>query len=375
LVTTADPRGITFFLGGDVMTGRGIDQILPYPSDPVLYEMYMKEATGYVQIAEEVNGTITKPVDFAYIWGDALTELEGRAPDARIINLETSITTSDDYWKGKGINYRMNPKNIPCLHAAKIDICSIANNHILDWGYTGLRETLETLRRADIRMSGAGGNLEEARAPAITDLGKKGRVVFFAFGHESSGVIRSWWASRDTPGVSALEDLSERTVSSITEKVRNEKRNGDIVIVSIHWGRNWGYHIAEEERRFAHALIDEADVDIIHGHSSHHPKGVEVYRNKLILYGCGDLLNDYEGISGYEEFRNDLGVMYFPTVDPLAGHLQALQLVVMLRRRFRLEKATLDDILWIGETLNREGSVFGTQALLGENGSLAVKWR
>ena len=141
------PNAITIFLCGDVMTGRGIDQVLPHPSDPTIYESYMKNARGYVKIAEEVNGPIDYPVSFSYVWGDALKELDRVAPDVRIINLETSVTKSNDYWKGKGINYRMHPENISILTAAKIDVCSLANNHVLDWGYSGLLETLETLKR------------------------------------------------------------------------------------------------------------------------------------------------------------------------------------------------------------------------------------
>jgi poly-gamma-glutamate synthesis protein (capsule biosynthesis protein) len=141
---------ITLFLCGDVMTGRGIDQVLPYPSDPTIYESYMRSALGYVELAEMVNGPIQKPVDFSYIWGDALEDLDKVDPDLKIINLETSITKSDDYWKGKGINYRMHPENTGCLTAARIDYCSLANNHILDWGFAGLQETLETLEKANI---------------------------------------------------------------------------------------------------------------------------------------------------------------------------------------------------------------------------------
>jgi poly-gamma-glutamate capsule biosynthesis protein CapA/YwtB (metallophosphatase superfamily) len=79
---------------------------------------------------------------------------------------------------------------------------------------------------------------------------------------------------------------------------------GDLIVVSVHWGPNWGYDIPHQQRRFAHALIDKANVSIIHG--QHHLKAIEVYRDRLILYGCGDFLNDYEGIKGYEEFRDDL---------------------------------------------------------------------
>jgi len=147
---------ITLFLAGDVMTGRGIDQILPYPNDPTIHESYLKNARRYVELGEEANGPIAGPVDFPYIWGDTLAKMERAAPDVRIINLETSTTGSDDFWEDKEIHYRMNPKNIACLTAAKIDFCSLANNHILDWGYSGLTETLETLRKAKVKFAGAG---------------------------------------------------------------------------------------------------------------------------------------------------------------------------------------------------------------------------
>lgn len=78
---------ITLFLCGDVMTGRGIDQVLPHPNDPILYEPYMNSAMGYVDLAEMMNGPLARPVDFSYVWGDALEELARVSPDVRIINL------------------------------------------------------------------------------------------------------------------------------------------------------------------------------------------------------------------------------------------------------------------------------------------------
>ena len=98
----------TLFLCGDVMTGRGIDQILRHPSRPVLYERAVTSALEYVGLAEHAHGPIPRRVDPTYVWGVALEELERRRPAARIINLETSITTHEDA-APKGINYRMHP--------------------------------------------------------------------------------------------------------------------------------------------------------------------------------------------------------------------------------------------------------------------------
>ena len=88
----------------------------------------------------QTTGPIPHPVPVAYIWGDALPELDHRSPDVRIINLETSMTTSRDPWRGKEVLYKMHPANIGCLAVARIDCCVLANNHVLDWGYRPARD-------------------------------------------------------------------------------------------------------------------------------------------------------------------------------------------------------------------------------------------
>jgi poly-gamma-glutamate capsule biosynthesis protein CapA/YwtB (metallophosphatase superfamily) len=127
-----------------------------------------------------------------------------------------------------------------------------------------------------------------------------------------------------------------------------------LVIASIHWGPNWGYEIPQEQRSFAHSLIDTANVSVVHGHSSHHAKAVEIYKNRLILYGCGDFLNDYEGIRGYEEFRGDLTLMYFADFDCLTGQLTDLELVPLQILRFQLAPTFDADAHWLQQTLDPE---------------------
>jgi poly-gamma-glutamate capsule biosynthesis protein CapA/YwtB (metallophosphatase superfamily) len=365
---------ITLFMTGDVMTGRGIDQVLPHPGDPLIPESYMKSAIGYVELAEQANGLIQKPVEFSYIWGDALEELERVRPDVRIINLETSITISDDYWEGKGIYYRMHPQNVPTLTAAKIDVCSLANNHVLDWGYAGLTQTLETLNKAHINSAGAGQDLHAAEMPAVMEVEGKGRVLVFSYGLGSSGIPASWAASAGKPGVNLLENLSDQTIRHIKEKVEAVKQPGDIVVASIHWGDNWGYDIPPAQTAFAHKLIDEAGVDVIHGHSSHHVKGIEVYKEKPILYGSGDFLNDYEGIGGYESFRDDLALMYFVSVEPSTGKLVHLQMTPMQIKHFRANRASSADALWLRDILNREGKKLGTRVEMSQDYTLTLRW-
>jgi poly-gamma-glutamate capsule biosynthesis protein CapA/YwtB (metallophosphatase superfamily) len=364
---------ITLFVCGDVMLGRGIDQILPHPGEPHLYERYVTSAEDYVALAEQVNGAIPRPVDYSYVWGDALAELRPAKPQVRIINLETSVTRSRDFLP-KGINYRMNPENIACVTAAGVDCCVLANNHVLDFGDAGLLETLETLKKADIKSAGAGRNAAEAQGAAVIPTARGRRVLVYAFGSNTSGIPPSWAAAGAKPGVNLLRDLSDRTVVAIATQIRAVRQPGDLLVASIHWGANWGYGIARGQTRFAHALIDAAGFDVVHGHSSHHAKAIEIYRDKPILYGCGDFVNDYEGISGYEEFHSELAVMYLLQFDTISGRLVDLRLTTFKISRFRLHRASREEVTWLCDTLDRESARFGTRLSLNDDNSLSVRW-
>lgn len=358
----ADPRGArggevssaerTLFLCGDVMTGRGVDQILPHPGSPQLYEPYTKSALEYVALAEQAHGAIPRHAEFSYVWGEALGVLERRRPDVRILNLETSVTRSAAA-EPKGINYRMHPANLPVLSAAGIDCCVLANNHVLDWGMAGLLESLDALAAAGIQTAGAGTDVAAARAPAILDASGK-RVLVFSFGGPDCGIPSSWSAGPARPGVNLLADLEDATIDRTAQLVADAKREGDIAVASIHWGANWGYEIPRAHRRFAHALIDRCAIDVVHGHSSHHPKGIEVYHERPILYGCGDFVNDYEGISGYEGFRPDLVLMYFATLDATTARLTQLSMIPLQSHRFALRRPSEEDQERLRVNLDRE---------------------
>jgi poly-gamma-glutamate capsule biosynthesis protein CapA/YwtB (metallophosphatase superfamily) len=364
---------IRLFLCGDVMTGRGIDQVLRRPCDPALHESYVASAIDYVSLAEEANGPIPRKVDASYVWGVAMGEWNRAQPDARIVNLETSITLSDDY-EPKGINYRMSPENSDCLTAAALDCCILANNHVLDWGRAGLIETLATLERLQIATTGAGRNSEQASAPAVLPIAGKGRVLVFSLASVTSGTPQRWAATQHATGVNLLTDFSEASITRVVGQIGRVKRPGDVIVVSIHWGPNWGYDVPEKQGHFAHELIDQADVSIIQGHSSHHAKAIEVYRNRLILYGCGDFLNDYEGIKGFEEFRGDLALMYFADVHPASRDIVALEITPLQIRQFRLAHPSVPDIDWVRRTLDQESRRYRTGVVPASNGRLALSW-
>ncbi len=355
------------------MLGRGVDRILAHPGDDRLYEAVVRSAETYVRLAETVSGPIPRRVDPTYVWGEALDALREVGPDARVVNLETSVTRSAEALP-KGINYKMSPDNVECLTAARVDVCAIANNHVLDWGRRGLLETLTTLHGAGVRTAGAGRNAAEARTPAVLEMPGKGRVLVFGYGCESSGIPRAWAAGGGAPGVNLLADLSEDTALRVAEHVAAVREPGDVVVASIHWGGNWGYQVTPAQRSFAHLLVDRAGIDVLHGHSSHHPRPIEVYRDRLLLYGCGDFVNDYEGITGNERYRGDLVFMYLPTLDVASGRLVGLRLIPFQLRKFRLSRAGAQDAAWLHRVLERESARFGTRIRSDGEGALSVTW-
>ncbi|WP_143626440.1 CapA family protein, partial [Streptomyces viridosporus] len=206
---------VTLFLCGDVMLGRGVDQILDRPGDPALREDYVTDARSYVRMAESVNGPIPAPVPPSWPWGEALRLLETAAPDVRIVNLETSVTRGGAFAPGKAVHYRMHPANVPALTVARPDVCVLANNHVLDFGRAGLEETLDTLERAGLRTAGAGRSAEEAYRPVAVPAGAGGRVLVLALGAGSSGIPPDWAATAALPGVARVPDLSAATADAV----------------------------------------------------------------------------------------------------------------------------------------------------------------
>lgn len=330
----------TIAMMGDLMLGRGIDQIQRQSVDPVLYEPAVKDARDYVSLAERRGGPIPRDVTPDYIWGDALEALEEHSPGVIIANLETSLTESADFDPTKGIHYRCHPENVAILGSIaerSALAVTLANNHVLDLGEAGFRETLSTLEAAGIPFAGAGTTAAEARRGIRLDPkdgSKPLALVAACLG--DSGVPEEWNATERSPGVFRLPALGSEAIALIRESLSPYSGTEHTSVLSIHWGSNWGYDVSQEKKRFARRLVDEGIVDIVFGHSSHHPKPFEVRRGKPILYGVGDFINDYEGIRGHESYRPELAVLWL--VDQ-GGGTPGLRLVPFERHKLRLQKA------------------------------------
>jgi poly-gamma-glutamate synthesis protein (capsule biosynthesis protein) len=113
--------------------------------------------------------------------------------------------------------------------------------------------------------------------------------------------------------------------------------------------------------------------DVVHGHSSHHPLAIEVWRGKAILYGCGDLVNDYEGIGGHGSLRCDAGCLYLLTLDE-QGLLRRLEIEPLMLRRFRLEAADAAARRWLLSIFDAGGRALGSRARWMPEGRIELAW-
>lgn len=373
-----EPGEIRLMLCGDVMLGRGIDQVLPHPGDPALPQSSRKgrDARLYVALAELRNGPLPRRREADYVWGDGPGLFAALRPDLRLVNLETAVTARGTPWPGKKVHYRLHPKNIAVLRSAGIDFCALANNHTLDFGYDGLADTLEALAHAGIPHAGAGSDRGEAVAPAVLRLASGGRVLAFSAATTSSGCPAVWGAEAQRAGINLVR-LDDAGLAALRAAIAEVRRPGDRVVVSLHWNDNYVRGVHPIERAFAQRLVDEAGVDLVHGHSSHHVRGIEVHSGRLILYGCGDLVNDYEGIlklPGQLAFEPDLGLVYLARLGADDGRLLGLEMVPTRMLRLQLCRAGRPAAGRLAALLNREGKALGT-SVVERDGTLHLRWQ
>jgi poly-gamma-glutamate synthesis protein (capsule biosynthesis protein) len=347
---------LRIFLGGDVMTGRAIDQLFHTHNADGFGKPKDIPAQQYLVASAKLNGAEILPLSHDYIWGVALSILDNANVDLRLVNLETAITTAAA-WDKKAFNFRMHPANVGCLTAARIDCCALANNHVLDFGISGMEDTINTLTRAGIGHSGAGVNLDAAQKPYIHVLPDGQRVLIFAWGFQDSHIhFPHWKAEERKPGINYLPDISKTSAEQMKATIKAFSQPGDITIASLHWGANWVKKIPNSHRAMARFLIDEAGVNIIHGHSSHHVLSLDVYHGRPIFYGCGDLINDSEGSPISRSMYGYLGALFFVDLEVGTHKMRGLRIEPLQRRRFRLESPSAEDAAWVRKR------VFGSDA-------------
>jgi len=305
---------------------------------------------GDTMLARLVNKKMDL-VGYTYVWGNVLPILKKNDINLiNLINLETTLTKSEKKVP-KVFNFKATPNKVQALKEANIRIVNLANNHMLDFYYEGLLETLQTLDNAKIKHIGAGANIHQARKPIIIE--KNGINIGF-IGYTDYPL--NWKATENKPGTNVIK-IGD--IEQIKKDIKEVREKVDLLIMSIHWGPNKRQRPTKEFQKFAHEIID-AGIDIIHGHSAHIFQGIQLYKNRLILYDTGDFVDDYRV---GPEIRNDWSFLFQVTIDKTG--IKKLTLIPLFIDNMQVNIATgkeKENIIKHMQKLSRE---LGTQ--IGDN--------
>jgi len=314
---------LTLALVGDIMLGRGVDAALKHMQPHAM-------------------------------WGDVLLHL--LQADLRIANLECALTRHAQPWtrSWKLYHFRADPSAVRFLQAARIDACSLANNHILDFEARGLHDTIQTLNAAGIRHAGAGLDLEEAAAPALLEVNGPSpcRVALLAFTDNQPDFA----AGESLPGTHYLDvSLQAETLARVSHAITQARAQGaDWVVFSNHWGANFVERPAAEFRRFAQRVI-ELGADVYYGHSAHLCQGIEIHQGRPILYDTGDFIDDY---AVDPLLRNDHSCLFRLMFEH--GQLQRIELIPVTLDVAQVRLARGEDFTAIAARMERLCAELGT---------------
>jgi poly-gamma-glutamate synthesis protein (capsule biosynthesis protein) len=310
---------VTLALAGDVMLGRGVNR----------------------RISE---------LGPMHPWGDILADIQ--QADRFLINLECAVTSHRKRWRNgaKAFYFRAHPRAVKTLLSARVDFAGLANNHAVDYGTTGLLDTVRHLDEAGISHAGAGANLMDAAEPA-----------FLAAGHWRIGVLAyadyptEWAAGATTPGINyAPISVAADDFSVIARALEATRQQADLVIFSIHWGPNMRERPTAEYRDFARRVID-AGADVFWGHSAHLVHGVELWHDKPIIYDTGDFVDDYEVDT---DLRNDLSALFLLRARPPA--VERLDLIPVVISDRQVNRAQGTDREWFCQRFTTLSAELGT---------------
>lgn len=228
-----------------------------------------------------------------------------RDADLAIVNLECALTDSPQHWKGepKAFYFGAPLSAVNALADAGIDIVSLANNHILDFDFKGLADTLGQLHAQGICNAGAGSDIGQALAPVVIERGGVRFGMVAMCDHQAA-----FAATTDRPGMAYIDFADETEAIELMRKALAPvlAARADWPILSLHWGPNMVPEPSPAFRRIAHAAIDMG-WKILFGHSAHVFHGIELYRGCPILYAAGDLVDDY---AVDPVLRNDLQLLF-----------------------------------------------------------------
>ncbi|HRS79095.1 MAG TPA: CapA family protein [Spirochaetota bacterium] len=256
-------------------------------------------------------------------------------------NMESPITKRGTPVVEKPYIFRVKPEDAVCLKDLKIDAVSISNNHLMDYNTEGMVDTIAALDRLNIRHTGGGKNLDEARRPVVLKYGDTS-IVILAYCNRPP---EEYYATDSLPGIAPLD------LDLIREDIAAYKLDNSRVLISLHWGIEQTHVPQKEQIATAHDIID-AGADAIIGHHPHWPQGIEIYRGRPIIYSLGNFINGY--INPVERdniavgFYYNGGTLETIKVIPLAGRNRQIRF-----QPFVLTGKHADGFLYLIRNLSR----------------------
>jgi poly-gamma-glutamate capsule biosynthesis protein CapA/YwtB (metallophosphatase superfamily) len=300
---------------------------------------------GDVMIGRLVNDSI-KEKGYRYLWGTVLPRLQSN--NINVVNLETTLTHSSKALP-KVFNYKSDPGHVQALVEANINIVNLANNHSKDFDNEGLIETIDTLDQASIKHVGAGKNKVQAQTPVIIEKHGIKIGIIGATDNEPT-----WAANQKTPGINYF---TPSAIDNLLNDISELKKQVNLAIISLHWGPNMREQPSSDFIEAAHKMID-AGADIIHGHSAHIFQGIEIYKNKVIMYDTGDFIDDY-AIDPI--LRNNHSFLF--VVHANKDSLQKISLIPTLIHNMQVNLAPQENAEWSINRLKQLSAPFGTKII------------
>lgn len=222
-------------------------------------------------------------------WGFQKVRSVTSKADLFVVNLECPFTARGEKVP-KNFNFRASPALVAALQTGGVDVVSLANNHLMDYGEIGLVDTLSTLDAAKIVHFGAGRTLAAAREPAIVEV-KGTRFAFLGYfflgdkNIEPPEVI----ATQKTPGVAGHHSDVAVVEQWVKADITAARARADVVIPFFHWGREGKQQPEPYQVQLAHAAIDSGAAAVLGSHP-HVLQGIEVYQGAPIAYSLGNFV-------------------------------------------------------------------------------------
>ncbi|ADD05087.1 CapA domain protein [Natrialba magadii ATCC 43099] len=288
------------------------------------------------------------------VWGSVSDQL--RELDGLVINLECCLSTRGRQWQRtyRPFHFRADPDwAIPALESVGVDVCALANNHVLDYETIALRDTLATLDEAGIAHAGAGETIDEALEPAVRSIGDC-EIAVVSFTDNTP----EYAADEETPGTAWIEiDVGdEETKRRVREALDRARRsNPDLLVASLHWGPNMVTEPSASFREFGRWLVEEG-VDLVHGHSAHVFHGIELHDGRPIVYDAGDFVDDY---AVDPELQNDRSFLFVLSVTDV-GEPVELRLVPTEISECTVSTASAEAATWARQRMRSLSARYGT---------------